>query len=337
MIDFSSNLHPDPPPRHIIDAAAAGILESTAYPEPSSESLKTAIAARLGLRLSPDHILCGAGSSSLLYQVWSVLSPRTVYLPVPCFSEFPYAARSLIGARVVEVPAENVDFSEAPRGSCLVLSNPVNPTGEHFSQDIVLDWARRMKSAGGWMIVDEAYADFLDDGPAIWSADTLETLPLIVLRSPLKFFTMPGLRAGYAILPADLAARVESSVPPWPLSCPAIRAVSAAFAIDPAEIFSRRRRLRNWADTFLRALRTIPDISVYPSAVHYFLIRLPRSGPDGFEIANSLAAAQVWVRTAAGIPGIDPWHIRVSTRYPEENGKLVSALKKIYSKEPSLS
>lgn len=328
FIDFSSNLHPSPPPEIIVNAALSGIARSARYPDASAEPIRAAYSERLDM--PSGQILVGPGSSSLLYQILFVFKPATVLIPTPCFSEYEYAAKRA-GARVVECPADSAVPSQLPPHTVVLLSNPCNPTGRLLPPDVLRLWMQTVRNSDGFLIVDEAYADFREDGPDRFSRETFDSFPLIVLRSPLKFFSLPGLRAGLVLLPAKLAERVEADLPPWPLSTPALSALMAVLSLDEQELRDRRRRVRNWADTFHKALLTVPDISIHPSDVHFFLIRLPASGPDGPTLSAGLARDGMWIRTHAGMPGLTPHDIRVSTRLPEENGKLIIALKKIYA------
>lgn len=335
LIDFSSNLHPSPPPQNLLDAAMAGVLGSTQYPESTAESLRKAFSDRLNL--SEEQILVGPGSSSLLYHILSVLKPKIVLIPTPCFSEYPYAAR-VMGAKILEHPVDMSiehfgDIARPPKlepGTCVLLSNPCNPTGKTVAREILERWIREVNAAEGWMIVDEAYLDFCETEPLDLAGAFSSSKCLIILRSPLKFFTLPGLRSGLALISSDvLARRLESTIHPWPVSTPAIQATEAIFKLDPIEIHNRRRRIRNWAETFQKEMRTVPDISVYPTDVHYFLVRLSAKGPNGVELSAELASHNIWIRTSAGMPGLTDRDIRLSTRLPEENGRLIQTLKSI--------
>ncbi len=337
IVDFSSNLHPEPPPESILNAARIGIDKSVRYPEADVKSFRDEIGDQLGL--SPELISVGAGSSSLLYALLFTLKPRAVVLPTPCFSEYPYLAK-LAGASIIEHSTEqngaDGDAFEQPPPippkSCVLLSNPVNPTGRLIPDETLRRWRKAAHEAGGWIIVDEAYADFTENGPVI-HADDFSDETMIVLRSPLKFYTLPGLRAGLAASHTRISARLRANLPPWPISTPAVYAWRAALQLPRDAVHIRRRRVRNWADSFYRALTTIPALQMATSDVHFFLARLSAEAPDGHALSERLAGEGLCIRTSDGMPGLSSRHIRISTRYPEENGKLVGALKKIYKTE----
>ena len=301
----------------------------------NAETVRAAFSERMDL--PQEQILFGPGSSSFLYLILSILKPKTVLIPTPCFSEYSYAAQRA-GANILEHPGamEPDRFGEIsappkfPPHTCVILSNPCNPTGKTAPAEMIHEWMNAIRDAEGHLIMDEAYADFRENGAEKYDSKMFDAYPLIVLRSPLKFFTLPGLRSGMAILPADLAERVEADIPPWPLSTPAIAATLATLDLKSQEIHDRRRQVRGWANTFQKAVRTVPGLSIVPSDIHFFMIRLPEFGPDGISLAQQLEKKGLWIRTHAGMPGLTAHDIRVSTRFPEENGKLIGALKNIY-------
>lgn len=335
FIDFSSNLHPEPAPAAVLDAAREGVDAAARYPHAEAFDIRTDLGRHFDLPV--ENVVAGAGSSTLLYAILFSLRPRVVLMPTPCFSEYPYLAQRM-GAVVQAHPVEESedhfgcigDPPKLERGTCSVLSNPGNPTGRRLSAETVRFWREAARRAQGCLIVDEAYADFMDGGPDIYSAVDFSDPSFIVLRSPFKFQTLPGLRAGLAFMQKDLASRIHADLAPWPLSTPAGFALRAVLNLDDAVIRERRRRIRNWAESFRRAMRDVPGMRIRPSDVHFFPARLPDDGPDGRALAAALAAERLQIRTSDGMPGLTPFDIRVSTRYPEENGKLISALKRVY-------
>ncbi len=79
----------------------------------------------------------------------------------------------------------------------------------------MLAWAERLAARGGWLIVDEAFADTTPHtGVARWSG-------LIVLRSVGKFFGLAGLRLGFVAAHPSLLTPLEDMLGPWTVSGPA--------------------------------------------------------------------------------------------------------------------
>ncbi len=106
----------------------------------------------------------------------------------------------------------------------LVLVRPNNPSGDCHTTEQILDWHARLAQRGGWLVVDEAFADAT---PEI----SLLAHPrpgLIVLRSLGKFFGLAGARVGFVCAEAPLLSRLEALLGPWSVSGPARWVASGA-------------------------------------------------------------------------------------------------------------
>ena len=109
----------------------------------------------------------------------------------------------------------------------VVLCNPNNPDGRCFDADLLSDARKRLAQRGGWLVVDEAYAD-LD--PAKSLARLAGSPGLVILRSTGKFFGLPGLRLGAALGPPAFAAELERLLGVWRISGPALAIGARAYA-----------------------------------------------------------------------------------------------------------
>ena len=104
------------------------------------------------------------------------------------------------------------------------------------------------------MLLDEAFIDYAPEASLVSLAPTKSHL--IVLRSLTKFYAMPGLRIGYAVGNAKLAARIKSQIDPWSVSTVALEAGCAA--LDEDEFSAESRRINAIArEEFAGALRGI--------------------------------------------------------------------------------
>jgi cobalamin biosynthetic protein CobC len=134
----------------------------------------------------------------------------------------------------------------------VMLANPNNPDGRRFSADDLLKAARSLHLRGGWLIVDEAFADG-ESGQCLTSLAGTHVAPnLIVLRSVGKFFGLAGARVGFCIAEELLLSALQELIGPWAVPNPARFAVKAALA-DSAWQAEQRLRLRD-AETRLASL-----------------------------------------------------------------------------------
>lgn len=107
----------------------------------------------------------------------------------------------------------------------LVVCNPNNPTGETVPRPALLEWATALGARGGWLVVDEAFAD-TDSTHSV--ADVSQSPGLIVLRSVGKFFGLAGLRLGFVAAHEDILSPLADMLGPWAVSGPAQQIARAA-------------------------------------------------------------------------------------------------------------
>jgi cobalamin biosynthetic protein CobC len=121
-----------------------------------------------------------------------------------------------------------------------IVVNPNNPDGRVASRTALLDLSARLTRRGGWLIVDEAFADF--DGMDESLAPVLPEKGAVVLRSFGKAYGLAGLRLGFAVASPDIARMLRGALGPWPVSGPAI-AVGARALADSGWSAAMRERL----------------------------------------------------------------------------------------------
>jgi histidinol-phosphate/aromatic aminotransferase/cobyric acid decarboxylase-like protein len=135
-----------------------------------------------------------------------------------------------------------------------------------------------------------------------------------------KDFGLAGLRLGYAVGDEEVLELLRTVQPPWSVNAMAQAAGTAALG-DPAH---RQRSLELLAqakeDLTLGLARL--GLTPVPSATHFFLVRVG----DGAAFRQALLRRGVLVRgcTSFALPG----HVRIATRRPEENERLLAAIGK---------
>lgn len=132
------------------------------------------------------------------------------------------------------------DATAATGSGILILANPNNPDGTLVSREAMRDLLARQQIAGGWLVVDEAFAD---THPAQSVAPEVgDDAPLVLFRSFGKFFGLAGVRLGFMLGPRPLVARLRALLGAWPVSAAAIAIGTAAYG-DHGWITAMRKRL----------------------------------------------------------------------------------------------
>lgn len=116
--------------------------------------------------------------------------------------------------------ASDVDLLlEAGRVQHVLAINPNNPSADVILLSQLQCWQQRLSLTGGYLVVDEAFADTLGQTNSVLALGSRDNL--VVLRSIGKFFGMAGLRLGFVIASELLRSRLQERLILWGVSNPA--------------------------------------------------------------------------------------------------------------------
>jgi histidinol-phosphate aminotransferase len=296
------------------------------YPDREALALRRVLSTHLDV--TADEILVGNGSTEIVWLIALafVRAGDTVLLVGPTFGEYRRAA-TLMGARLHQYMAQRAeDFrvvsetiapllqQHQPR--LVFLCNPNNPTGTFVSPDSIAHWAATCPRT--LFIVDEAYLTFTAGAPSILP---LRRPNILVLRSMTKAYALAGLRLGYAVGSPDILDALRRARPPWSVNALAQAAGIAALQ-DTAYLLHCLARIAQAKHDFVVGLHTL-GLTLVPSTTHFFLARVGH----GASCRQALLQCGLLVRDCASF-GL-PEYIRVATRRPEENARLLTALEEL--------
>lgn len=324
LLDFSSNINPYGPSPHVREAVARTPLDR--YPDNESSALRSALAEDLGI--APHCILVGNGVSELIWLTsLAFLRPLDRVLVLgPTFAEYARMA-ALADARLnIQLASEESGFApstveirsalDSRRPRLVFLCNPNNPTGAVVGLQEVAEWSHA--HADTLFIVDESYIPF---APSLGSVCEMKRDNVVVLRSMTKDHALAGLRLGYAIGAANVIAALSHVRPPWSVS--ALAQAAGIAALRDREHLTRSLELLAVAKDELMAALADLGMKVLPSAAPFFLVRVDK----GTAVRRALLDKGILVRDCASF-GL-PQYIRICTRRPEENARLVSTLREV--------
>ena len=101
FIDLSANINPFGPPPGVWESLQQGLADIVNYPDPESRILIKTLAKHLGIQT--ESIMVGNGAGDLIFTIVQALKPKKVAIPIPTFSEYERAARS-VGSEVSYIP-----------------------------------------------------------------------------------------------------------------------------------------------------------------------------------------------------------------------------------------
>ena len=250
FIDLSANINPFGPPPGVWESIQQGMRDIVNYPDPESQVLRKTLSNDLGI--PTESIMVGNGAGDLIFTIVQALKPKKVAIPIPTFSEYERAARS-VGSEVSYIPLGpegwakfsqldvNNENSRDEQGveqqwreflqgcDLLFLCSPHNPTGSLLNKDLFERILRLAKELGCRILFDESFLDFLPDELRLSTRSYLESNEqLIVLYSLTKFYSLPGLRLGTVFAHPSLLACFDQYRDPWSVNVLAQQAGIAA-------------------------------------------------------------------------------------------------------------
>ena len=290
----------------------------------SACALRRILADRDGLPL--ENIVVGNGTAELLQLcAFAFLSQnRRVFTIGPTFSEYERVS-NLTGALVTTWRATAPDFNIEPvavaeaitraNPDVVFLCNPNNPTGIITPLKDIGTWATAHPDT--LFVVDEAYINFATSD--ITTSLAINADNLLVIRSLTKDYALAGLRLGYAVSRnTRLIAAIAALRPAWNVSGVAQAAGLAAIGDDEHLkqcLESLRCNTKHLTDSLHEK-----SFKVTSSTTHYFLVDVG----DATVFRSRLLTRGLLVRDATSF-GL-PHHVRIATRLPEENARLITAI-----------
>jgi histidinol-phosphate aminotransferase len=327
LVDLAVNVRAGAPPPWLRALLHQALDDSASYPDPGPA--RAAVATAHGR--NPSEVLLTAGAAEAFTLLARALRPRSAVVVHPSFTE-PEAALRAAGhpvSRLVLSAGNGYRLlpADVPQDADLVvLGNPTNPTSVLHPAATLATLAR----PGRVLVVDEAFADTVPGEPE--SLTGRADLPgLVVVRSLTKTWGLAGLRVGYALAPADLIDAMAAQQPHWPVSTPALAALTACTtptaraeaALAAAALDDHRRAL-------IDALPPGVDVVGDPRS-SFVLLRVP----DGSRVREALRDRGWAVRRGDTFPGLSTDHFRVAVRDPGTSRAFAAALAGILSRDPA--
>ncbi|MFA0889961.1 MAG: histidinol-phosphate transaminase [Synergistales bacterium] len=329
-IRLCSNENPWPLPERVVEAVRLASGETCRYPDPASYRLKRAIAMKWGR--SPSEVIVGGGTEGILYSLFQSIIDEgdEVAYAVPTYPLYGLAAAAA-GAKRIEVETGETEgktgldrLIEAcgPRTKALVVCNPNNPTGSILTRTDLTALANSLNGRETLLILDEAYADYVEDPKYASGIDLFDQLGnIVMLRTFSKIYGLAALRVGYAIAPKPVVETYLKVRKVFEVNSIAQNAALAALS-ETAYIQEVREKTLAERERLSSALREM-GIRVHPTQTNFIILDFQ----DAKTVYENLLLEGIIVRLGddLGYPG----HLRVTVGLPEENDRFLQSLGKV--------
>lgn len=334
LLDYSANINPLGPVPEVYETIKANLDTILHYPDPHCLAVKEALSRWTGL--DAGNIVMGNGAAEIIYLLMATLKPERVLIPAPTFSEYE-AAVLVAGGSVADflLPEENkyrLDVEalarKIPGADMVVLCNPNNPTGHLLTREEVLYVVREAAKYQVFVLVDEAFIDFVAEKDNYSVAGQVEEFSnLFVSYSLTKFLGIPGLRLGTGLANRRLIRDLTERKDPWNVNCLAQLAGVVSFEnvehLQESKLLVQREKDYLWEE-----LRKIKGMEPFYPSVNYILIKLT-AGWNSKSLQRELAPFRIMVRDCASFKNMNDTYIRVAVKDRKSNARLLEALKAI--------
>ena len=295
------------------------------YPDAGCEDLRERLSETIGL--PPDcRLVIGNGSDELIQAILLSVGGegRNILAPVPGFVMYEVLSK-VTGSRFTGIPLK-ADFEldgeamlSAIRNldpACVFLAWPNNPTGNVFSQDVVI---RIIESTRGLVVIDEAYEPFCGES----FLGRLGEWPNVVVMRTLSKMGLAGLRIGYVA--GDPSWLDEFDKVRLPYNVNVLSQSAALFALEHHVFFENSAaRIRDERSHLFDELSKRDTLQVFPSRANFILFRCLGLSASG--LFNQLRNRGVLVKNLDGADPALAGCLRVTVGTPEESAVFLDAL-----------
>lgn len=334
LLDLSASISPLGPPHSVREAVQAAFSLVRAYPDPDYWALRQAIAQHHSVPI--EYVFPGNGAAELLnWAARDLAGMQACFCLSPGFGDY---GRSLRAYNCDLTPISLFDKqlnyqddwesalaaleNELDLGKCgLLLNNPHNPTGQLFDQGRV----RSLLNRFGLVVVDEAFMDFFPDQQSQSVITHADNFPanLVVIRSLTKFYSIPGIRLGYAIAPPARLKRWRGWRDPWSVN-------SFAVAAGIAALQDKAFQQQSWdwlaeENPFLfEGLSSFGELAPLKSSANFLLVQCQVSA---VELQKQLLQRhRIYIRDCMSFDRLGDRFFRVAVKTRADNQRLLDAI-----------
>jgi histidinol-phosphate aminotransferase len=297
------------------------------YPDPYQNTVKERLAKIKGI--SVRNILLGNGSDEvldLIYRVFCEPLVDNIISSPPTYGMYKVLAGiNNVENRLAPLNASfNLDvdaiISKVDANSKLIfVCSPNNPSGNSLDDNEI---ERLLKETECIVVIDEAYIDFTNKKS--WLSRLDEFPNLIVCQTLSKAWGMAGIRLGICYASEYIIGVLNKIKPPYNIN--QLTQDRALEVLENEKLFSKNLNvILSEKESLEKAMLVLPMVKrIIPSDANFFLAEFE----DSKYVFDALMAKEIIVRDRSKELHCDGC-LRITVGAPEENKKLIEALKEL--------
>lgn len=331
-LDFSENTNPYKLPVGVKQAIIDNVDVFQAYPDPMCRELTHVVAKYYDVR--EEELLFGNGAADIIFRIAYALKPANALILAPTFSEYELSLKN-VGTQIHYFQLEeSIGFAVTedilktiPGKDIVYICNPNNPTGRVCERKILCKIAEECRKQGAYLVVDECFMDFVEEGPRYSLIKEMENFRnLIILKAFTKTFAMAGLRLGFCLSSnQDLLEKIRCVGQPWSVST--VAQVAGIACCDEAEYIEESMKEIQVEKVYLMDRLQELGLKTYESNANYILFQCT------IDLAERLKKYEIMIRSCGNYIGLNGDFYRIAVKRHLENEALISALQDIKKEE----
>ncbi len=324
-VKLASNENPAGPSPLAVEVLRNNLDDLNRYPDGSCYYLRNALSEKL--HLNPDNLIFGNGSNEIIeLAVRTFMGPgNEAIMAHPSFVVYSTIVQAA-GGRNVIVPLKDHchDLDEmaskiTDSTRIIFIANPNNPTGT-INTKTEFDSFMEKVPDGVLVVVDEAYYEYVMSPDYADSMKYLEQRrDILILRTFSKVYGLAGLRIGYGISQSAINTEMNKIRQPFNINSLAQKAAIAALS-DKGHL-EKTVEINEEGKKYLYKELTELKLGYIKTEANFIFIPLEKIDAAGLN--NSLLKEGIIVRP------MGPSAVRITIGLPDENKKLIAALRKI--------
>ncbi len=334
ILDYCYLVNPYYPPKQMIQKVNyfSGVLMSQ---YPSGQSIECINASRMFNDVEEKYICVGNGAAELINTLGRILKGK-MFVSKSAFNEY---IRCFDNCKInmFDMAKNDYDFDlkqiheNIKKNDIICLVNPDNPTGAFIKYDDIISIIEECNKRKKIIIVDESFIDFSESDiryTLIQNSILEKYKNLIVVKSISKSYGVPGFRLGVLVTCNDnIMKDIKKYISVWNINS------FAEYFLQIANLYKKDYwiscdKIAEERELFIKDLRKINGLTVYPSQANYVLCRIDNY--DSSKLAEVLVNKNIFIKdlkTKDAFKGLN--YIRLAVRTREENKILVNEIKKV--------
>ncbi len=332
IIDFSANINPLGIHEDIKKAFIKSLEMAHNYPDPDCVEIRELLSIKE--KVDSKNIICSNGAAEIIFAVCFAFKPKRALLCAPCFAEYEQALK-VCGCDIERhiLKEENCfkpdnDFIyDINNFDIMFFTNPNNPTGILSDVNYIEKIIKRAVQNNIIVVFDECFIDFIEN-KYMYSAKKFinQYDNIIILNAFTKFYSIPGLRLGYAVFSdSEKAYKVRECIQTWNVSVTAQYAGVAALKIDNSFDSDTIKYISKEKEYLLK---NIKPIKLYGHSANFIFFK------ENERFGNEMLRRGIMIRDCSNYYSLGKGFYRIAVKTHEDNKRLVDIWENlIYSKK----